>query len=530
MKKMSMGARLFAGLGVMAVAIALLGGYSVFTVSTLRSTIDGLGSLQLRNAMGAGELQSIVHSVKSAQMGMMLAAMTGDAQRAAALQREVEEGNDKAERIARELEGIAETEAGRQKIAAIQNVLRECRQASNSMAQAIREQKFDEATRLQSEVFYPLYSRMNRAAAELVEVQRNLGREKAAAADSRVHWSIWIAGALSLAGFVLAGGSLWLVRHSIGELRGLVVSVSGGAREVGNASGQVSSSSQALAQGASEQAASLEETSASTEEINSMTQKNADNARQAASETEESDQLLQETNKKLEGMIASMREINGSSEKVSKIIKVIDEIAFQTNILALNAAVEAARAGEAGMGFAVVADEVRNLAQRCTQAARDTSELIEESIARSGEGKSRLDEVAEAVRSVVEKSGRIRLLVNEVHVGSQEQARGIEQIARAIEQMQRVTQSTAASAEQSASAGQEMSAQALELNEAVRQLNGVLGQAGSPAAARTPPVAVPATSRVASVAKRPALAATGASLRGGNRREFPMDDDFRDFE
>jgi methyl-accepting chemotaxis protein/methyl-accepting chemotaxis protein-1 (serine sensor receptor) len=513
----------------MAVAITLLGGYSVYTVSSLRATIDGLGNLQLRKAMSAGEVQSLVHSVKSAQMGMMVAALTGDAQKASGLQREVEEGIGKAERIARELESVAETEAGRRKVRAMQEVVSESRRASGALAQAIREQKFDEATRLQSEIFYPLYGRMNAAAAELVEVQKNLGREKSGEADSRVSWSIWISAVLSLAGLGLAGLSLWLVRSSIGELRVLVGSVSGGAREVGSASGQVSSSSQALAQGASEQAASLQETSASTEEINSMTQKNAENARQAASETDESDHLLKETNRKLEGMIESMRDINASSEKVSKIIKVIDEIAFQTNILALNAAVEAARAGEAGMGFAVVADEVRNLAQRCTQAARDTSELIEESIARSSDGRSRLDEVAEAVKQVVEKSGRIRLLVNEVHVGSQEQARGIEQIARAIEQMQRVTQSTAASAEQSASAGQEMSAQASELNEAVQRLNGVLGEGGGTAIAVRPAIRSAASVRKAAGVERMALS-KGMSVRGGSRREFPLDDDFRDFE
>ena len=148
---------------------------------------------------------------------------------------------------------------------------------------------------------------------------------------------------------------------------------------------------------------------------------------------------------------------HASSDKISKIIKTIDEIAFQTNILALNAAVEAARAGEAGMGFAVVADEVRNLAQRCAQAAKDTAGLIEESIAKSNDGKPKLDQVAKAIAAITEDSGKVKTLVDEVSLGSQEQARGLEQISKAIAQMEQVTQKTAASAEErSAAGGQEV--------------------------------------------------------------------------
>src|SRR5947209_19942322 len=131
-------------------------------------------------------------------------------------------------------------------------------------------------------------------------------------------------------------------------------------------------------------------------------------------------------------MVTSMQEINASSDKISKIIRVIDEIAFQTNILALNAAVEAARAGEAGMGFAVVADEVRNLAQRCAQAARDTAGLIEESIAKANGGRQRVDEVAVAMRAITEEAGKVRDLIDEVNRASQEQSRGIDQVNGAV--------------------------------------------------------------------------------------------------
>jgi methyl-accepting chemotaxis protein/methyl-accepting chemotaxis protein-1 (serine sensor receptor) len=311
-------------------------------------------------------------------------------------------------------------------------------------------------------------------------------------------------------------------------LRQICAEIAEGARQVASASRQVSSASSALAQGSSEQAASLEETSASTEEINSMTQKNAESASTAAKETENADRLLAETTEKLDQMIASMKEINTSSEKISRIIRVIDEIAFQTNILALNAAVEAARAGEAGMGFAVVADEVRNLAQRCAQAAKDTSDLIEESIVRSQEGKGKLDDVSAWVSRVVDNATRIKVLANEVHMGSQEQARGIEQIARAVSQMQQVTQSTAASAEESASAGEEMSAQAASLNDAVERLSGLVG-AGEDlamAGARRAPQAMAASGpKPAPLARRESR----PSPRAAAKESFPLEGDFRDF-
>jgi methyl-accepting chemotaxis protein len=162
----------------------------------------------------------------------------------------------------------------------------------------------------------------------------------------------------------------------------------------------------------------------------------------------EVDRRVAEGNQTIEEMLVSMREITSSSDKISKNIKVIDEIAFQTNILALNAAVEAARAGEAGMGFAVVADEVRNLAQRSAQAAKDTAALIEESISKSNEGSAKLQRVTVVIRTITESEAKVKTVVDEVSPDSQEQARGIEQISKAIAQMDQVTQSTAANAEE----------------------------------------------------------------------------------
>jgi methyl-accepting chemotaxis protein/methyl-accepting chemotaxis protein-1 (serine sensor receptor) len=179
----------------------------------------------------------------------------------------------------------------------------------------------------------------------------------------------------------------------------------------------------------------------------------------------------------VERMVVSMGEINSQSDKISKIIKVIDEIAFQTNILALNAAVEAARAGVAGMGFAVVADEVRNLAQRSAQAAKDTALLIEESIEKSKDGKGKVDQLTAVIRTIIDESTKVSTLVDEVNLGSQEQARGIDQIARAITEMEQVTQKSAAGAEESAAAAEELNAQSHTMQDIASRLAKIVGSA-----------------------------------------------------
>jgi methyl-accepting chemotaxis protein/methyl-accepting chemotaxis protein-1 (serine sensor receptor) len=343
---------------------------------------------------------------------------------------------------------------------------------------------------------------------------------------------------------------LWVVRQTSSTLRQIAGEMADGAEQVASAASQVSSSSQSLAQGASEQAASLEETSASSEEISSMARKNSENSMGAAALVTESQRKFLQTNRSLDQMVGAMAEINTQSDKIAKIIKVIDEIAFQTNILALNAAVEAARAGEAGMGFAVVADEVRNLAQRCAQAAGDTAGLIEESIAKSKDGKVKVDQVAAAIGTITGESAKVQTMVDEVNLGSQEQARGIEQIGKAIAQMEQVTQKTAANAEEGASAAQELNAQSETLKDIVRRLTAIVGgsqathnqarsvhsragaatstavsrlsgeNAASPTALRKAVSHQPKST----VPSKPVL-----SARGTTKETFPMDEEFKAF-
>jgi methyl-accepting chemotaxis protein len=337
----------------------------------------------------------------------------------------------------------------------------------------------DAASRLFVAAGLPAFTQLKDAVRAETEFNRRNGdlySAAAAATSARTTWLTWVVLVVS----ILAGsaGLFWVVR-SINQVLGRCAKeLSEGAGQITSAAAQVATSSQTLAQGASQQAGSLEETSASTEEITSMTRKNAENSKAAAQVMATVDRQVQEGNQTLEQMVASMQEINASSDKIAKIIKVIDEIAFQTNILALNAAVEAARAGEAGMGFAVVADEVRNLAQRSAQAAKDTSALIEESIETSRDGNTKLEQVAGVIRAITASSAEVKTLVDEVNMGSEEQARGIEQIAKAISQMDQVTQGTAASAEESASASEELSAQAQALNQIVQELGSLVGGGG----------------------------------------------------
>lgn len=219
------------------------------------------------------------------------------------------------------------------------------------------------------------------------------------------------------------------VRSTTSVLRRAVVEMSQGAVQVSGASGQVAASSQALAQGASEQAASLEETSASSQEINSMVQRNSEHTAEAAETMTQLQQWMERTNASLEQMNTAMSEITEASQSASKVVKSIDEIAFQTNILALNAAVEAARAGEAGMGFSVVADEVRNLAHRCTQAAKDTADLIDGSVVKSKDGSTKAAQLTTSLQGMADALNKVKVLVSEVNAGSREQRRGVEEVA-----------------------------------------------------------------------------------------------------
>ena len=255
----------------------------------------------------------------------------------------------------------------------------------------------------------------------------------------------------------------------------IITGLNEGADQVNDAAGQVASASQQLAEGASEQASSLEETSSALEQMAAMTRTNAENAKEANSLSGQARDAAQSGDQTMDKLNNAMAAINESSGQISKIIKVIEEIAFQTNLLALNAAVEAARAGEHGKGFAVVADEVRNLAQRAAQAARETTSLIENSVGRAKEGADVAGEVAQSLGAIVGDVTRVTDLINGIARASEEQAEGVEQVNMAVSQMDKVTQQNASGAEESASAAEELSAQAATVKGTVDELAQMIG-------------------------------------------------------
>jgi methyl-accepting chemotaxis protein len=336
--------------------------------------------------------------------------------------------------------------------------------------------KHEEALRQQTGVVLPKIMALQAQLDVMVEWNKKLFDATTAATNGTIRTALLLTRLVGLLAVVIGAAiSFWMIGGLNKQVMAIVGELTEGAAQIAAASSEVASASQDLAQGSSEQAASLEETSASAEQMNSMARKNTHNGGAMSQLVADSQAQFVETNRQLDEMVTAMDEIGESSSKISKIIKTIDEISFQTNILALNAAVEAARAGEAGMGFAVVADEVRHLAQRCAQAAKDTAGLIEDSIERSGSGKAKVGRMAISVQRITGEFSKIKTLVDDVSVGSKEQSDGISQIGRALLQMEQVTQSTAANAEQSAAAAEELHAQSEAMRDVVARLNELAG-------------------------------------------------------
>jgi len=303
--------------------------------------------------------------------------------------------------------------------------------------------------------------------------------------------------------FLLVGAVVLVVIRRIGASLGdLARQLSAGAEQAAAAALYISSSSQALAQGASEQAASVEEAASASEEITASIQQNTAAAGDTVRLMVRAEQIGVGGRAALGHLAEAIDAINSSSEETSKVLSVIDGIAFQTNILALNAAVEAARAGQAGAGFAVVADEVRNLAQRCAQAAKTTTELVGRSVSSAREGRERLAAVANSLQQSAGIRNDVKEAADRVSNASQEQARGVQQIATAMSQLSTTTQSTAAHAEQAASAGEELSAQSDTLRALVSRLNEMVGGSVAGDAGHTVP-----KSRQAAPRQSPAAAA-----------------------
>jgi methyl-accepting chemotaxis protein/methyl-accepting chemotaxis protein-1 (serine sensor receptor) len=488
-KNSSMRTRLYLCFGLVLAATAANSAYSAASMRSLRTQMSkGLveSTAILDNAR---QVAIDIANMRSSMRGVTLFAQMRNEKLFEKARASFEAGASDMRSSVAQMDAADLSESDRSRVRAIRSAMEQWTQVFPQFASQCAAGNAEQADKFALQNITPIMDTLQQNAAELVRVSQAAKNAASQAAETTISRSVTLNVVFTGVMLLIGGGAFVVLMALIKDLKQITRSVAEAAREIGNASSHLASSSNALAQQSSQQAASIEETSASSEEINSMARKNTENSGAAADLVGQSQQKFHETNQSLQQMVLAMGEIKNSSSKISKIIKSIDEIAFQTNLLALNAAVEAARAGEAGQGFAVVADEVRNLAHRCAQAAQETAALIEESIAKSGDGKLKVDRVAAAIQAIIAEAGTVKGLVDEVSLGSRQQATGIEQIAKAITQMEQVTQQTAASAEESAAAAEELNAQSEALRGIVLHLTAMAGSAlesaGGPSAGAT---------------------------------------------
>ncbi|MGH9627626.1 MAG: methyl-accepting chemotaxis protein [Bryobacteraceae bacterium] len=474
-KQLTLGTKLMASFGALILLVLVVGITSLRVSSDLSSDLDNAVNVIAKMQLLAGQISTATSDMTALERGVAFSTVLQQPDKADAFKRQFQESELLVRKRLDEFSSLPGSAEIRNELEQLRREQESVRQAHDELVSLLANQQMDLALTEFDAKLLPKLNNMSARAKKLVQIQ---GAHLASVAQGAEHKKAqvrWVISFLIALGVVAGIAVVVVLRRTTMALRRLTVEISSAAEQVSGASSQISASSQLLAEGASRQAGSLEETSASSQEMSSMTQRNAENTRVATSLMSEVDKKISEANHTLADMVVSMKDINGSSEKIARIIKVIDEISFQTNILALNAAVEAARAGEAGMGFAVVADEVRNLAQRCAVAAKDTASLIEDSISTSNEGTAKLNKLSGSITSITESAARVKKLVDEVNLGSQEQATGVEHIANALTQMEQVVQQVAASAEESASASETMTDQAHKMSGIVDRLALLVG-------------------------------------------------------
>lgn len=540
LKNMTIGKRIVLGTGVLCLIIAAISVFSITRILSLNKISDSIVLDSLPGVISAGNLNSL-QAQGQLRCCLLLSAKTAEQHRQ--FQSELDDTTRQISEEISNYEGTIFATEDRSNFDKFKAARGEYQQQQEQYLGLLQSNSTAAAEFLISSL-NPSYEKFSKAGDVVMAYNATQGHARGGILSAQVTADIRILVITGIGG-LLAGvlGSLLIVNSISRALRTIAAQIADGANQTASASAQVSAASQTLAEGSSESAASLEETSASLEEMASMTKRNADNAQTAKDAAGQTRVAADSGSQQVQSLLVSMTGIKTASEDIKKILKSIDEIAFQTNILALNAAVEAARAGEAGAGFAVVADEVRNLAQRCAKAARETAEKIEDSVKKSHEGAAISSEVASSFEQIQTRIRQLNELVAEIAGASSEQSQGITQVNAAMSQMDKVTQSNAASAEESASASQELNAQAETLKATVADLNrlvgisapvGVSGQ-GPTGAIRARNVSLPKKPSLIAAAPRknghqplPVSANTG---RNGHRNEdlIPMEDDFKNF-
>jgi methyl-accepting chemotaxis protein/methyl-accepting chemotaxis protein-1 (serine sensor receptor) len=475
MKHWAIGKQLLVGFGSVVVMALGIGGLALWATSALNSRVAQLAGVSGTALQQAGEVRFLVADLNARERLVVIATAKQDTAVIAAETATIQADYAQLQQTIAALEQLGMSGTVSTQARGIGDAMRawaaqwsKTEQFAKAMA-ALDAAESTDAARPHSERAAQLAKGIESEVSKAFEADRT--------SAARIYSVVRLTnggGLLLAAGLVVMVG--YMIRHINTTLRQATTQLRTSSEHVLGAAAQVASSAQTLSRGVLQEAASLEETSASMEEISSMTRQNAEHSHDAARLVAEAEAAVSNANETLGEMVTSMTNIKESSRKVSNIIKTIDEIAFQTNILALNAAVEAARAGAAGMGFAVVADEVRNLAQRSAHAAKDTAALIEESIARTDRGATRVEKVSASMQEITGSVLKVKTLIDSVSEASRQQAHGFEQVAQALGQMEQMTQTNASSAEASAAAGDALNRQARASLVTVEQLEALVGQ------------------------------------------------------
>jgi len=515
MKNLSIGKKLFIGFGALffAFLVVAIGGWQA--TSRLNSRISDLANVSGRSMQLAGEARYLAASLKADQGRVVILSAK---QEMASLKGQAQSLEQTAQALLTKLDEIGTV--------SIQPEVRTAaQQARTAMTSWMgndwrRTRQFAEQSQTldavdASEAGRATLDKVDGLAATIVKSETANFQESQRQAEDAYRGVRMLSIGSVIAGLVIALIVGYVVQGVQKTLGTAARELRSNSETVVTASGQVASASQGLSKNATAQAASLEETSASMEEMASMTRKNAESAQQVAGLMGEVDGRVGQSSQLLSDMVAAMAGIQQSSREVSKIIKTIDEIAFQTNILALNAAVEAARAGAAGMGFAVVADEVRSLAQRSAQAAHGTAALIEQSITKAQSGTASVEQVVASIDGIKSSLSKVKGLVDDVSGASRQQALGIDQVTKTIAEMERATQAIAGTAEETAASSEEMNSQAQAAMTVIGRLETLVGSAAAQSSSSPRSGIASVKSKVIRMASRPSEAA----------RRIPMDDD-----